>query len=471
MIQTIPINSVLGLTERELLKLEAQYCSWGDTVHYAQTTRVFRDARGSFVYDGDKTPYLDLQMWHSVCNFGYKNQRLTDALKEQIDRLPQLSSQYLHEEKIILSAKIAQDIEKTFGVKGRVHFNVGGAAAIEDAIKIVRKSSGKNALFAFQGGYHGRTLGATAITSSYRYREHYGHFADRANFIPYPYQFRCPSGKSKNICCDGSCLKQFDRLFDSEYYGVANPKNNNCEYGGFFVEPVQATGGYINPPVDYFKGLKKTLDKFNILFVDDEVHMGFYRTGKMWAIENYGVTPDIIVFGKALTNGLNPLSGLWAKEDLISPEVFPAGSTHCTYSSNTLGTAAGLAVMNLIADENFAVSVPHKSAYYLSILNKFKNKYPQIGDVGGIGLALRIEICQKDGFTPDRQLAEAIMNIGLRAELEAGGKKAGLIINVGGYYKNVITLAPSLYITESEMDLSIDLLEQALLKALVLTKS
>ncbi len=456
----------MPLHDDELLKLEAEYCSWGDTVHYASELKVFRDAKGSFLYDSHKTPYLDLQMWHSVCNFGYKNQRLTDAFKSQVDALPQVSSQFLHEEKILLSAKIARNIEKTFGVKGRVHFNVGGAAANEDALKIVRNHTGKNLMFAFQGGYHGRTLGATAITSSYRYRERFGHFSDRANFVPYPYTFRCPADQDKSTCCNGACLKQVTRLFESEYYSVANPKTKNSEYGGFFVEPVQATGGYIIPPKDYFKGLKKTLDGFNVLFVDDEVQMGFFRTGKMWAIEHFGVTPDIIVMGKALTNGLNPLSCIWAREGLISPEVFPAGATHCTYSSNSLGTAAGLAVMNLIEDEKFEVTVPQKGAYFLNLLKQLQSKYPYIGHVDGLGLALRLELCQKDGITPNPKLADAMMNIGLQGKLKAGGQDAGLVLNIGGYYKNVLTFSPSLYITEPEIELAADLLDQALKQGL-----
>ncbi len=465
MAQMMPIaSSSFKLTDEELLKLEAQYCSWGDTVHYAHKLNIFRNADGSYLYDGNKTPYLDLNMWHSVCNFGYKNKRLNDAFKQQLDTLPQVPSQYLHEEKILLATKIAQNIEKTFGVKGRVHFNVGGAAANEDAIKIVRNHTHKNLMFAFQGGYHGRTFGATAITSSYRYREHYGHFSDRANFIPFPYEFR---HKGKESCSE-YCLNEFNRLFETEYCGVVNTKNNNCEYGGFFVEPVQATGGYIVPPLDYFKGLKATLDKYKILFVDDEVQMGFFRTGKMWAIEHFGVTPDIIVFAKAFTNGLNPLSGIWAREGLISPEVFPPGSTHCTYSSNPLGTAAGLAVMNLIEEENFGVSVPQKGEYFLNGLKMFQSKYPQIGNVNGLGLALRVELCQKDGFAPNRKLAEDMINIGLEGNLMVAGKKMGLVLNGGGYYKNVLTLAPSLYITENEMDLAIDLLEQVLKKALTI---
>ena len=117
---------------------------------------------------------------------------INNIVKDQIDALPQLSCQYLHEEKILLAEKIAKNIEKTFGEKGRVHFNIGGAAAIEDAIKIVRNHTKKNAAFAFMGGYHGRTLGATAITSSYRYREHFGHFADRAHFVQFPYHVPLP---------------------------------------------------------------------------------------------------------------------------------------------------------------------------------------------------------------------------------------------------------------------------------------
>ena len=453
--------------EAILLAKEAQYCSWGDTVHYAKELKIFSGCDGIYVYDGQGTPYLDLQMWHSVANFGYRNVRLNNIVKDQMDALPQLSCQYLHEEKILLAEKIAKNIENTFGVKGRVHFNIGGASAIEDAIKIVRNHTKKNAMFAFMGGYHGRTFGATAITSSYRYREGFGHFADRAHFVPYPYCLRCPLDRKKDGC-DLACFKEFEKLFDSEYYSLANPKTKSCEYGAFFVEPLQATGGYIVPPKNYFKQLKSLLDRYQILFVADEVHMGVFRTGKMWAIEHFDVVPDIIVFGKAMTNGLNPLSGIWAKEHLISPKVFPPGSTHATYSSNSIGTAAALGVMNLIEDSDFATSVPEKGKYFLDRLKELKKKYPQIGDVDGLGLALRIEVCQKDGITPDRQLADDMMNIGLKGDLTAAGRQRGLLLSIGGYYKNVFTLAPSLYITHQEIDLAVDLLDEVFHKGLKL---
>lgn len=451
--------------EEELLQLEAKYCSWGDTVHYAQNLNIFDRAEGVYLYDNKGTEYLDLQMWYSAANFGYKNERLNGALKKQIDKLPQLACQYLHEEKIKLATKIAQRIEMTFEEKGRVHFNVGGSAAIEDSLKLVRNYAGRSLVFAFMGGYHGRTLAASSITSSFRYRERFGHFGDRALFIPFPYCFRCPYDKKRDFC-DLYCLGQFERLFETEYYGVVNKKNSKCEFAAFYVESLQGTGGYIIPPQDYFSRLKDILDKYNILLVDDEVQMGFYRTGKLWGIEHFNVIPDIIVFGKALTNGLNPLSGVWAKEKLISPNVFPPGSTHSTFSSNTLGTTVGLEVMKLIEESDFATEIPRKGRYFVSRLKQLQKKYPQIGDVDGLGLAIRVEMCQKDGYTPNKELTDAIVEMGLSGKLSVGEKKRGLILDVGGYYKNVFTIAPSFYITEKEIDLGVDLFEEALSKTL-----
>src|SRR6266700_2462695 len=122
--------------EQELLDLERKYCSWGDTVHYLDPPKFFERAQGHYLYDREGTPFLDLQMWYSAASFGYANPRLAKTLKDQIDKLPQLACQYLHSEKVELAEKIAKSMEKTFGVKGRVHFNVGGSQAIEDSLKL-----------------------------------------------------------------------------------------------------------------------------------------------------------------------------------------------------------------------------------------------------------------------------------------------------------------------------------------------
>ncbi|MGH9406745.1 MAG: aspartate aminotransferase family protein [Terriglobia bacterium] len=444
----------------ELLALERQYCSFGDTVHYLDPPKVFTACEGSYLYDEAGTPYLDLQMWYSAASFGYRNQRLNNALKRQLDQLPQLACQYLHAEKIEVAARIARACEERFGVKGRVHFNVGGSQAIEDSLKIVRNFTGKNLMFAFMGGYHGRTLGASAITSSYRYRRRYGHFGDRGQFVFYPYCFRCIYGLEPQTC-GIYCEDQFAKLFESEYYGVWDAKAAAPEYGAFYIEAVQGTGGYVVPPKDYFKRLAETCREHKILIVDDEIQMGFYRTGKLWAIEHFGITPDIIVFGKALTNGLNPISGLWAREELLAPEIFPPGSTHSTFSSNSLGTAVALENLKMIEETDYESLVSEKGAYFLAGLRTLAERHSGvIGQVDGLGLALRIEVCKPDGRTPDRALADRIFAAGLQGDLEWKGRKYGLVLDVGGYYKNVFTLAPSFTIERDEMDLAIELLDQ-----------
>src|SRR6267142_840592 len=385
-----------AMDERELLELERKYCSWGDTVHYLDPPKFFERAEGHYLYDRQGIPYLDLQMWYSAASFGYGNQRLNDALKNQIDRLPQLACQYLHSEKVELAAAIGRLNESKFGLDGRVHFNVGGAQAIEDSLKIVRNSTGKNLVFAFMGGYHGRTLGASAITSSYRYRRRFGHFADRAHFVPFPYCFRCPYGK-KPEDCGLYCVDQFAKNFDTEYNSFWDSKAGESEFAAFYAEPIQATGGYVIPPREY----------------------------------------------------------------LISPEVFPPGSTHSTFSSNPLGTAVGLEAVRMMEEENYEEITQHKGAYFLAQIKELQQRYPKvIGDTDGMGMALRIEICGEDGYQPDRELTDRMFAEGMKGDLDARGRRTGLVLDVGGYYKNVFTLAPCFDMTEEEIDVAVELIEQ-----------
>src|SRR5205085_33123 len=246
-----------------------------------------------------------------------------------------------------------------------------------------------------------------------------------------------------------------------EYNSFYDPKTGETEFSAFYVEAIQGTGGYVIPPPEYFPALKKILDEHKILLVDDEIQMGFYRAGKFWAIENFNVEPDIIVFGKALTNGLNPLSGVWAREELLNPQTFPPGSTHSTFSSNTLGTAVGLEAVRMMLETDYELMVNAKGAYFLAQLKQLQKKYPKvIGDTDGMGMALRMEICREDGYTPDRELTDVIFAEGMKGNLDVHGQKMGLVLDVGGYYKNVFTLAPSFTITEAEIDLRVELLDQ-----------
>jgi 4-aminobutyrate aminotransferase-like enzyme len=152
----------------------------------------------------------------------------------------------------------------------------------------------------------------------------------------------------------------------------------------------------------------------------------------------------------------------------MSPDVWPAGMTHSTFSSNSLGTAVGLETVNLIeeSEDEFKVEIPKKGKYFCSLIKQLQKKYPEIGDVENLGLAIRIEMCQKDGYTPNRELTDKMGDIGLSGTLTSAGKTKGIIFDVGGYYKNVFTLAPSFYITEKELDTAATLFEETLTRAL-----
>ncbi|MGN0013999.1 MAG: aminotransferase class III-fold pyridoxal phosphate-dependent enzyme, partial [Candidatus Gastranaerophilaceae bacterium] len=255
------------ITDEELLEKDRKYCSFADTAHYAKVPKVFTNCEGSYMYDSKDIPYLDLQMYFSAANFGYKNQRIINAVIDQMNTLPQITPKYIHKYKVLLSEKLCKACEKRFGEEGRINFNVGGAQAVEDVIKLVRKNTKRNGFFAFQGGYHGKTVATTALSSNFKYRENYGHYGDRAHFVPFPYCFRCPYDK-KCDSCDFYCVKQFEKQFDSEYKGLIDPSTNETEFKAFIAEPVLGTGGYINAPAGYFKELKKVLDKYGIMFVD-----------------------------------------------------------------------------------------------------------------------------------------------------------------------------------------------------------
>ena len=452
------------LTERRLMESESRVCSYGDTVHYAERPKIFERCEGSYLFDLHGRRYLDLQMWYSAVNLGYANPKVSEALRAQIDRLPQLACQYLHREKIELAEMICDSVKRAFGLIGRVQFNVGGSQAIEDALKLVRKTTGRQRMLAFQGGYHGRTLGASAITSSYRYREAFGEFSDRAEFLTFPYVFRSRHRDDPSKV-ESDCIEELERLFEHEYTGAWNPKTGHAEFGAFFVEAIQGTGGYVIPPRGFFKRLAAICRAQGILMVDDEIQMGFYRTGRMWAMEHYDAQPDIIVFGKALTNGMNPISGIWAREEIISPDKFGPGSTHSTFSSNPLGTATGLAVMKLLANGGYETKVAAKGEYFLRGLLRLQQKHAEIGDVDGLGLALRMEMCRPDGVSPWREIADRMFQIGLEGDLEIGRDVIGLILDIGGYYKNVITLAPSLEISQAEIDLALAALDVVVARA------
>jgi len=262
------------------------------------------------------------------------------------------------------------------------------------------------------------------------------------------------------------CLQQFEKLFETEYYGVVDKKTNACEFGAFYVEASRdgrlccaAEGIFLRPEEDSSTGTISSL-------WTTRSRWDFYRTGKFWRWNISMSSPTSSSSGKSLTNGMNPISAYGQRRNSYPPKVFGPGSTHSTFSSNPLGTTTGLATMKLMEENDFATEVPKKGKYFISKLRALRKKYPQIGDVDGLGLALRIEMCQKDGYTPNKALTDAIEEIGLSGHALGRREEAGARARRGGYYKNVFTLAPSLFITEKEIDLGVELFEEALSRAI-----
>jgi 4-aminobutyrate aminotransferase/(S)-3-amino-2-methylpropionate transaminase len=444
--------------------LEKLYCSQGDNSGKRKDKKYFTGASGSFLYDAGQTKYLDFQMFNSAANFGYQSQIHLAAIENQLRTMPSLAGEFMHDERVMLSAQISEYIEKKFSVKGRVHFSVGGAQAIDDALRIIANFTGTKNVFAFEGAYHGRTIAASALSASYRYRKYFAE-NDQPKRIPFPYCYRCAYGKNYSSC-EYYCVSQFERLFESEFHGVYDFQSDSSEYRAFFLEPILGRGGYIVPPPDYFKKLKNILDDRKILLVADEVQMGFFRTGKQWAIEHFGVVPDVIIFGKAITNGLFPLSGLWAKEDLISSDIWPPGSSHATFAAHPLGTAAGLATFDLINNYDFEKMAVERGRQLEEVISDIHTKFGIFGRIDVLGLALGVEVCAPGTDRPDPQLAKRISEMALNEPFTIHGEDYGLIQSTGGYHDHVFLLSPSLFLSDYEVWLFKELLNHYVTQAL-----
>lgn len=432
-------------------EIEQKYCSQGDTSARHKPKKFFYSGSGSFLIDESGTNNLDMQMYNSAANFGYRHPVFENALLNQMKTLPSLSGEYMCEAQVLLAEKICLYMEEKYGVKGRVHFSVGGAQAVDDALKIIAASTGTKNVFTFEGAYHGRTMAASSISSSFRYHRQFGSVVDTYR-VPFPCCYRCPYEKEQHSC-NFYCIHQFKRLFESEYYGIYQPIPETYVYRAFFAEPLLGRGGYVLPPMDYYKELHKVLREHNIYLVFDEIQMGFYRTGKMWAFENFDVVPDMFTFGKSITNGLWPLSGLWACEEIISPQKWPCGSSHSTFSGNPIAMALGMAAMEITSSTEFQQEIAKNSRIFKDIIMQLKSDYPIIGRCDCLGMAAGIEIVDDYSRRPDPELAHKIIKLALTEPFTHGGQNYGLILSLGGLFENTFMLSPCLIMSESELEL------------------
>jgi len=398
---------------------------------------VVDKASGAIVTDVNGREYLDCFAGISVVNAGHCNPEVIAAAKAQMDKLVHCSSYLYHVQPVAdLAEKMAQitpgRLKKTF-------FGNGGAEAIEGALKLARLFTGKHEFISLQSSFHGRSWGALSITGNYARKKKGGPYAPGISFAPAPYAYRSlwPNDPEE---CARQCAKTIDEIVR---FSTSN------DVAAFIAEPVMGEGGIIVPPANYFQEVKKVLDHYGILFIADEVQSGFGRTGKMFAIEHYGVEPDILVTAKGIADGF-PLSAYTVRDEIA--DAYKPGDHLTTFGGNPVSCAASLANIAYMEREKLPARAAELGKYVMEKLRDMQKHEPLIGDVRGAGLMIGVELIKDSNKTPAAAEAEAIRDSCLQN---------GMLIGVGGGYGNVVRFQPPLIITKEQIDKALGIFAEA----------
>jgi 4-aminobutyrate aminotransferase/(S)-3-amino-2-methylpropionate transaminase len=402
------------------------------------TPIVIEKASGAVVTDENGKEYLDCFAGISVVNAGHCNPKVIAAAKAQMDKLVHCASYIYHAQPVAdLAEKIAhvtpRGLTKTF-------FGNGGAEAIEGALKLARLYTGKHEFIALNASFHGRSFGALSITGNQGRKKRGGPYATGVSFAPAPYSYRS-QWRDDPEECGRQCARSIEDVIRFATSG---------DVAAFIAEPVMGEGGIVVPPLNYFREVKKVLDQHGILFIADEVQSGFCRTGKMFAIEYYGVEPDILVTAKGIADGF-PLSAFTTRPEIAA--AYKPGDHLSTFGGNPVSCAAALANIEFMEEENLAGRAIDTGNYAMGKLKELKKDNPLIGEVRGLGLMIGVELVKDKKLTPATAEAEAIRDSLL---------KQGVLVGVGGVFGNVVRFQPPLVITRPQIDRALDAFANAL---------
>ncbi len=405
---------------------------------------VAERGEGSFIQDVDGNVYLDFSTGISVTNLGHVNPKITEAVEKQLHRLWHFAGTDFYY-KIQVDAARALESVTPGNFQKKVFFTNSGTESTEAAIKIAKAHTGKQQFIGFIGGFHGRSQGALSFTAS-RAIHHKGFFPSMpgVEHAPYPNPYRNPfniDGYEEPDELENRVIDFIDRYMLRTYL----PREN---LAGFLVEPIQGEGGYIVPPKNFHKKLRKLADENNAVVIMDEVQTGMGRTGKFFASEHFGVEPEIIGLAKAIANGI-PMGAIVVKSSLDFAE---AGLHSNTFGGNLLASAAAVAVIDTIKSENLLENATKQGDYFKKRLLELQEKHEIIGDVRGIGLMLAVD------FVKDRRTREPATKYRDTVELKA--LENGLIVLSAGL--SAIRLIPALNITRDQIDMGVEALEKAI---------
>jgi 4-aminobutyrate aminotransferase len=395
----------------------------------ATPTLVVGRAEGARVWDVDGREFLDFAGGIACQNLGHGPPTVVASIHEQVDR-------YLHQCFMVGTyepyVELCRRLDELWPVEGTETKSIllnSGAEAIENAVKIARAATGRPSVVVFDRAFHGRTNLTMAMTAKLVYKQGFGPLATDVHRAAAPYPFRGISTED--------ALASLDLLFRQDL----DPKSVAC----IVLEPVQGEGGFIPMPPEFVQGLRRLCDEHGIVYVDDEVQSGCGRTGTMWAIEQLGVEPDLLVSGKTLGGGL-PLAAVTGRADLM--DAVHVGGLGGTFGGNPVACAAALAVLDDLTASSFAERAEHVATVLRTRLEEIAARQPLVGEVRGLGPMLALELREP---TPDAAKATT-----------AAAFEKGLLLLSCGLDGNVIRLLPPLTATDDELERGLGLLEEAL---------
>lgn len=405
-------------------------------------------AQGVYLYDRSGKRYLDFSSQLMNVNIGHGHPKVLEAVTRQMQQVSYVYPGMATEVRGKLGKKLAEiapgDLPKTF-------FTLGGAEAIENAIKLARVYTGRAKIVSLYRSYHGGTYGAMAAGGDPRKHPIDSQIAPHFIHVENPYFYRCPWSSSTPEECGERAAAQMERVIQFE---------NPASVAAILIEGESGTSGCIKYPPGYWQRVRAIADKYGILIIDDEVMSGFGRTGKMFAVEHHGVEPDIVCMAKGLSSGYIPLGGILVSRKIaeaFDDRALPLG---LTYSAHPVACAAALAVQEVMESENMVENAAKMGLYLEGRMEELKQKHPSLGDFRNTGLLGCIELVK------NRETKEPVTSWNAPPhEMEATNRMAAKIRELGMFTFvrwNWIFTAPPLCVTESQIDEGLEIISQAI---------
>ncbi|MEQ9263360.1 MAG: aspartate aminotransferase family protein [Owenweeksia sp.] len=408
-------------------------------------TATVRKAKGALIIDEDGRELIDFAGGIGVVNAGHCPEPVVEAIREQAGKYIHTSFNVVtYEPYIELCEKLTEILPH--GEKTKAMLVSTGAEAVENAIKIARQATGRQAVLCYTGAFHGRTMMAMTLTSKINYKLNCGPFAPEVYRLPFPnfYRYRGTANHDEFVNLE---LK---RLYESTH-NLVDPKN----LAAVIIEPVQGEGGFNPVPQKYLQGLRDFCDQYGIMLIIDEIQSGFARTGNWASWQNYNVCPDISTYAKSLGSGM-PIAAILGKADIM--DAAASSTIGGTYIGNPVCCAAALATIQHMKDLDLNSRALSIGKTIEQRFRRLMQEYPEIGDVRGMGAMMGIEFVKnKDPRQPDGELCHRILQ---------GCAEQGLILISAGTFKNVIRILSPLVITDEQLEKGLNILEEEIKKSI-----